>query len=128
MPPGERKNILVVDSDEDMLIALEWLLDGEGYHVTTAWSGRECLALLRSAKFDLVLLDDHLPDLNCREMLRALHHEQNTTPVIVMHGVESKDNEVDQSLSWGACDVVNKQIPHEISQAINKCLLPVTLT
>lgn len=31
--------ILIVDDDEDVLIALERLLEGEGYATATAWSG-----------------------------------------------------------------------------------------
>src|ERR1700746_1391037 len=42
--------ILIVDDDEDVLIALERLLEGEGYTTATAWSGKEALVLSKESK------------------------------------------------------------------------------
>jgi CheY-like chemotaxis protein len=128
MLPGGKRDILVVDGNEDMLIALEWLLEGEGYRPTTAWSGREGLALLRSQRFDLVLLDNHLPDLDYRDILKALQRAPCNTPVIVMQSAEPAVGEADQETALGACGLVNKQMPHQISEAISKCLSLVART
>ena len=53
--------ILIVDDDEEVLIELERLLEGEGYSTATAWSGREALALSDRLRFDLVLVRDLAP-------------------------------------------------------------------
>lgn len=67
---GQRKTILIVDDDEQVLIELERLLEDQGYSTTTAWSGREALEFLRCKPFDFVLLDGDLPDLSREELIR----------------------------------------------------------
>jgi DNA-binding NtrC family response regulator len=67
---AQRKTILIVDDDEQVLIELERLLEDQGYSTTTAWSGREALQLLQSKSFDFVLLDGDLPDLTREELMR----------------------------------------------------------
>ena len=66
----QRKTILIVDDDEQVLIDLERLLEDQGYDTTTVWSGREALQLLQSKTFDFVLLDGDLPDLTREELMR----------------------------------------------------------
>lgn len=66
----QRKTILIVDDDEQVLIDLEHLLEDQGYKTTTAWSGREALQLLQAQSFDFVLLDGDLPDLTRDELMR----------------------------------------------------------
>jgi DNA-binding NtrC family response regulator len=66
----QRKTILIVDDDEQVLIELERLLENQGYNTTTAWSGREALQLLQSKSFDFVLLDRDLPDFTREELMR----------------------------------------------------------
>src|SRR5215468_425636 len=56
--------ILIVDDDEEALIALERLLEEEGYSTVTAWSGREALALSDRSNFDRLLVDEHGADVN----------------------------------------------------------------
>src|SRR5439155_15555861 len=61
--PEQRHRVLVVDDDESVLTLLNQLLEEAGYETTTAWGGREAIEILRQSVFDLVLLDDYLPDL-----------------------------------------------------------------
>jgi DNA-binding response OmpR family regulator len=68
--------ILIVDDDEDVLIALERLLEGEGYATATAWSGKEALALSQESKFDLLLVDEHLGDVEAAALWEALQRHQ----------------------------------------------------
>jgi DNA-binding response OmpR family regulator len=68
--------ILIVDDDEDVLIALERLLEGEGYATATAWSGREALALSKASRFDLLLVDEHLGDVEAATLWEGLHQHQ----------------------------------------------------
>ena len=64
------RRVLIVDHDENVLIALKRLLEEASYDTTTAQSGMKALQLLRQRAFDLVLLDDHLPDVSGEEVVR----------------------------------------------------------
>jgi CheY-like chemotaxis protein len=70
----QRKTILIVDDDEQVLISLEHFLEDQGYHTTTAWGGEEALRLLQSRSFDFVLLDHDLPGLRREELIRHTAH------------------------------------------------------
>lgn len=64
---GARKQILILDQDENVLIELERLLQDEGFETTTTWSLKEAFHLLAVKEFDLFLLSDHLPEVSCSE-------------------------------------------------------------
>ncbi len=99
---SERKRILVVDDDERLLMALEALLENEGYDTATAWSGQEALRLLRSGTFDLILLDDYLPDVTSEEILRQLQGMLVRTPVLLMQTASLTDDSAVRYARLGA--------------------------
>lgn len=123
MAKEQRKSILVVDDDEHALIVLEALLENTGYDTTTAWSEQSALELLRSRKFDLVLLDDFLPD--CREgFLTQMERLGIRTPVVVMQSTQPTLHATVRFASLGASDVVSKWSLGELLKAIGSCLFP----
>ena len=77
-------NILIVDDDEDVLIRLEHTLEAEGYSTTTAWSGREALSIARKSKFDILLVDEHLADMESAIVVDALRHLQPHAFLLLM--------------------------------------------
>ena len=81
---GQRKRVLIVDNDEDILIALERLLETEGYDTVTAWSGQEAHLLLQAMEFDLVLMDDTLADVSTDELITLIQRKLPSTPIIVL--------------------------------------------
>lgn len=51
------KKILVVDDEADTRVLIRRLLEREGYQVSTAKDGNECLGRMKKEKFDLVVID-----------------------------------------------------------------------
>jgi CheY-like chemotaxis protein len=86
------KKILIVDDDEDVLIRLEHTLEVEGYSTATAWSGREALSLAQTANFDLLLVDEHLNDLEFTVVAEKLKELQPHASLLLMHA-QSKRNQ-----------------------------------
>lgn len=80
-----RRRVLVVDSNEDMLSRLGKELTEAGYEATTTWSGVEALSLLDSCVFDSLLVDDYLPDLYIGEFLQKLSALRSCPRIFVMH-------------------------------------------
>ncbi len=68
--------ILIVDDDEQVLIELERLLESEGYRTTTAWGGREALALSDQYQFDILLVDEDMAHPDCHAFLAELKRRQ----------------------------------------------------
>ena len=77
--------ILIVDDDEEVLITLERLLESEGYSTATAGDGREALALSEKLHFDLLLVDQHVGDVDFDSLLDGLKARQPSTPHLLMH-------------------------------------------
>ena len=67
-----RPRVLIVDDDESVLLALEWLLETEGYETTTAWSGEAAVQLLATLSFDVVLIDAELRGVGAAEIALCL--------------------------------------------------------
>ncbi|MDO8750041.1 MAG: response regulator transcription factor [Dehalococcoidia bacterium] len=102
--PGER--ILVIEDEENLLEALRYNLQKEGYQVVTAADGEKGLALAREAKPDLLVLDIMLPKLDGLEVCRLLRREADI-PILML---TAKAEEVDRvvGLELGADDYLTK--------------------
>ena len=102
--PSER--VLVVEDEENLLAALRYNLDKEGYQVLTAVDGEQGLEAAREEKPDLILLDIMLPKLDGFEVCRILRRETNI-PIVML---TAKGEEVDRvvGLELGADDYVTK--------------------
>ena len=74
LPLNGSGTLLVVDDEPYILIALKGILQNLGYHVITANSGHQAIALFESEmdRIDGVLLDMIMPDLNGRQVLARL--------------------------------------------------------
>jgi CheY-like chemotaxis protein len=69
---AETSSILIVDDEELNSEGLARRLQGRGFAVTAAKSGREAIELLGGRRFDLVLLDIMMPGLSGLEVLKFL--------------------------------------------------------
>jgi len=69
MQGEEKRRVLIVDNNEDTLQTLQGILENAGFDTQTTWSGREALGLLESQGFDVLLVDDYLPDLHSNDFL-----------------------------------------------------------
>ena len=97
------KNILVVDDDELVVIALEELLAPAGYEVTTACSGNDELQRLDEKRFDLIILDIIMPGMNGFDLcLRIRELEQYRTVPIIMLTAKSSAEDKKKGIDVGA--------------------------
>jgi len=98
--------ILIVEDEEKLARFVELELCHEGYTVAKAFTGREGLELAESGKFDIVLLDIMLPELNGMEVLRRLRRTSGV-PVIML---TARDETMDKvaGLDQGADDYITK--------------------
>ena len=109
MNPAEAA-LLVVDDNEDNRYTLTRRLKREGYtNLTTANDGRQALELLRAQKFDLVLLDIMMPEMNGYEVLEQMKAdaELRHLPVIMISAVGELESVV-RCIELGAEDYLPK--------------------
>ena len=78
--------ILIVDDNEDFSAALATALNRVGYEVARAQDGKLGLKLYRESKFDLVISDILMPEVDGLELIFALRKNNATVPIIAMSG------------------------------------------
>jgi CheY-like chemotaxis protein len=83
---NNKKTIMVVDDNPDIITIVRTILEGKGYSVLSATSGPELLNLLKTEKPDLIILDIMMPEMDGLEVLTRLKGltETATIPVILL--------------------------------------------
>lgn len=80
--------VLIVDDTKMNLTVIEGLLQQTMLQITTAQSGKETLELTAATKYDVILLDHRMPEMDGIETLEALRKEESNpnigTPVIAL--------------------------------------------
>lgn len=83
------RHILVIDSDESVLSASHNLLERYGCVVETAHDGADAIYMVRAMtenRYDLVVCEIKLPDINAYEFLLKLREIMNPAPLVLMTG------------------------------------------
>jgi signal transduction histidine kinase/CheY-like chemotaxis protein len=89
--------ILVVDDEPEMLNVLKQSLGRKGHHVECTSTGKRALQLLSKNKFDVLLLDMHLPEMDGKAIvlrLEAMDPPVSVRPIIVTGDSMSTDTAV----------------------------------
>lgn len=100
------QSILIVEDEEKIARFIELELQHEGYEVEKVSDGRAGLLRAQSRRFDLMILDVMLPELNGFEVLRRIRRESNM-PVIMLTARDAVTDKV-AGLDGGADDYMTK--------------------
>jgi hypothetical protein len=84
----EVKQLLVVEDDRTQAESICELLGQNSLQKTIAASGAQALDILQSSKFDCVVLDLVLPDMNGFDLLEQIKNTHSTLPIVVYTGKE----------------------------------------
>ncbi len=111
----DKKKILIVDDEADLVLIIKMRLEQEGYEVITAGDGVEGLEKARSEKPDLVLLDVSMPKMTGEEVLEKLQAGEDTKsiPVIMITGMSEVEDIVKYMTKGGAKDYIVKPFMSE---------------
>ncbi|MEM9554279.1 MAG: response regulator [Acidobacteriota bacterium] len=106
-----RSQVLLVDDQESSRAVLAAMLIGEDLELVQAESGREALAIARSAPPDLILLDVLMPDIDGFEVCRTLRRDADLSqiPIILITGLDDPQAKL-EGLSAGADELLTKPV------------------
>jgi two-component system, OmpR family, response regulator len=105
--PADRGGLLVVDDEPFLRDAVAASLRFLGYEVTTADSGAGAQRLALDGRFDLVVLDVMLPDVDGFEVVRRLRRDGCRVPVIFLTARDTQADKV-TGLTIGGDDYLTK--------------------
>jgi CheY-like chemotaxis protein/class 3 adenylate cyclase len=116
--------ILVVDDDRVNREILVRTLQKQGYDLATADDGHATLALLRLQRFDLILLDISMPEMDGYQVLEQIRGDPalREIPVVMLSAIEQAES-IARCLEIGAVDYLTKPFNAVILRArVGACL------
>ncbi|MFN3135342.1 MAG: response regulator, partial [Candidatus Kryptonium sp.] len=103
--------ILIAEDEPATRLIFATILQDKGYEVTTCENGRECIELIKNEKFDTIILDIRMPDMDGFEVLKVLksNPETNDIPVIIISGNTEPQN-IKRAFDEGATEFIAKPV------------------
>jgi DNA-binding NtrC family response regulator len=119
--------LLIVDDDLLLSTALRDLLAGPTLAVSTASSAADALRLARKSPFDVILLDQKLPDGSGADLCPAFLDANEKTKIVFQTAYPNFDNAL-AAIRGGAFDYLSKPCdPEQVRLAVDRCLRTLRL-
>ena len=111
----KKKNILIVEDDEDIQQLLGYNLIRAGFHVEYGDSGEQALEKIKIQRPDLILLDLMLPGMDGKELCRIIRSDSQLTDLpIIMLTAKGEESDIITGLDIGADDYITKPFSPKI--------------
>lgn len=107
--------VLIVDDERSIRVSLRTILSGLDFVIVEAARGEEALSLVRTAQFDVVLLDINMPGIGGIEVCRTIRRNSPRLPIVMLTVQGSEDRKV-EALDAGADDYITK--PFQLRELI----------
>ncbi|MCH9650977.1 MAG: response regulator transcription factor [Deltaproteobacteria bacterium] len=115
MASERQPNLIIVEDEEALAQGLRFNLERKGYLVEVATDGEQALVALEKGRFDLVILDVRLPEMDGFEVCTELRRRNDFTPVLMLTA-RSQPDDVVFGLRCGADDYVVK--PFDLAELL----------
>ncbi len=116
------KKILIIDDDLDLCTLLARFLSKNGFETDMAHSGNKGIAKFSAGKYDMVICDYRLGDMEGIQVLKALRQERPDVKVLMITGYSDIKTAV-EVIKQGAFDyIVKPLIPDEVLSVVNKVI------
>ena len=116
------KRMLVIDDESVVLSSCRRIFSAEGWEVVTTESPRQGLELASGSRFDVILCDWRMPELNGLDVVEMLDKRAPDAAVVMITGFPSVDKAT-EVMKRGAMDFLAKPFtPEEITAVVQKAL------
>jgi CheY-like chemotaxis protein len=116
----KNKKILVVEDNKINQMVSKKMLKNKGILCEIIDNGEEAIEIARNNKFDMILMDVHLPGINGTIATQQIRKFDKTTPIIALTAISLNENR-DILLSFGMNDVITKPfVPDDFYAGIAK--------
>ncbi|MCV9931171.1 ATP-binding protein [Flavobacterium sp. LS1R47] len=115
------KNILLIEDNRINQMITRKMLENKGIACEVIDNGEEAIELLKIKRFDMILMDVHLPGINGTTATKYIREFDKITPIIALTAISLDENR-EMLLSFGMNDVITKPfVPDEFYSIIAKC-------
>jgi len=88
---GKKTNVMIVDDDAHVRIAVKTVLSDAGFNITTASGGEECIQFIKEGFSGIILLDVMMPDMDGWDTISAILDQKMEKEVVIIM-LTAKDN------------------------------------
>ena len=120
-----KQRILLVEDEEHLMEAIMLNLEMEGYEVIPATDGLKAIKYFKSAKYDLVILDVMLPEMDGYNVCKNIRIENQHTPILFLTSKNTTQDKV-EGLKIGADDFMTK--PFDLEEFLLRVQLLIKRT
>lgn len=116
MPDLLKCNVLIVEDDPSMLLALRELLDGPDRNIVVAESGEDALRAVLKTELAVILMDVKLPDMDGFATARLIRKREGSRniPIIFLTGADEDAASSFRGYEVGAVDYLLKPVVPEV--------------
>ena len=116
--------IVVADDDPDIVMLVSGVLSNNGFEIARATNGADALALVRSRRPDLAVLDVSMPSLDGLEVLRSIRSDPETASLpLILLSARAQETDVKTGYAEGASKYMKKPFsPRELVAAVRELL------
>nr|WP_199001065.1 ATP-binding protein [Flavobacterium sp. ASV13] len=116
----KHKSILLIEDNKINQMITRKMLENKAISCEIIDNGEDAVELLKVKRFDMVLMDVHLPGINGTTATKLIREFDKTTPIIALTAISLDENR-DMLLSFGMNDVITKPfVPDEFYSIIAK--------
>ena len=112
MKDPEVSHILIIDDDKEVGDVLSSFLKQNGFEVTCSDNSQDALGLIQGNRFDIVITDIRMPDVDGIDILKQVKKTSFETEVIIITGYGTIQNAI-SALKEGASDFLLKPVDME---------------
>ncbi|MCC9061640.1 tetratricopeptide repeat-containing hybrid sensor histidine kinase/response regulator [Flavobacterium piscisymbiosum] len=116
----KNKSILLIEDNKINQMITRKMLENKAISCEIIDNGEDAVELLKVKRFDMILMDVHLPGINGTTATKLIREFDKTTPIIALTAISLDENR-DMLLSFGMNDVITKPfVPDEFYSTIAK--------
>jgi EAL domain-containing protein (putative c-di-GMP-specific phosphodiesterase class I)/CheY-like chemotaxis protein len=114
--------VLVVDDDPALARTTERVLSRAGHKVTVAFGANEAIEAARSTRFDVIVSDVAMPDVDGKALLRAIRAADLDVPFVFVTGQPDLQDAI-EAVEYGAFRYLIKPVPSaELTEVVNRAI------
>jgi DNA-binding response OmpR family regulator len=118
-PPTQERKILIVDDEPHVIRSLTFVLEKEGYNVSSATNGEEAMAKVQESKPRLILLDVMMPKKNGYEVCQEVKNNSSLSDIhVIMLTAKGQEADREKGFSAGADEFMTK--PFSLKAVVDK--------
>ena len=88
------KRVMLVEDEENLHLAIKLNLELENYYVTSVYNGKNAISKFRLGRFDLIILDVMLPEINGFDICESIRLENSKVPILFLTAKSSNEDKL----------------------------------